>query len=130
MEKPRLQALQHHMEAHSLGERLCGLLDGAAAAAAQEAAAAGPATFVCSGPLTRIDPGLKVPAAGGRIALPLQKEQAAALKAVCTLAPFGQGEATVTNPAVRHSYQLDPSAFELTNPRELGCWRQHCTVTT
>lgn len=105
------------MAAPSLGARLCSLLDGSEASAAQEAAA-GPAAFVCSGPLTRTNPGLDVPAAGGRIALPLQEDQAAALKAVCSLAPFGQGEATVHDTAVRHTWQLDPSAFELTNPRE------------
>lgn len=106
------------MEASTLRERLCALLDGGAAAAAAEAPAAGPPAVVCSGPLTRTGPGLEVPAAGGRITLPLQEEQAAALKAVCSLAPFGQGEATVTDPAVRHTHQLDPSAFELTNRRK------------
>ncbi|KAI7843611.1 hypothetical protein COHA_002851 [Chlorella ohadii] len=105
------------MAAPSLGERLCALLDTAGHADADAAAADAPTTFVCSSPLTRTNPGLEVSAAGGRIALPLQEDQAAALKAVCSLAPFGQGEATVTDTAVRHTWQLDPSAFQLTNPR-------------
>lgn len=106
------------MAAPSLGERLCALLDTAGHADADEAAADAPTTFVCSSPLTCTNPGLEVSAAGGRIALPLQEDQAAALKAVCSLAPFGQGEATVTDTAVRHTWQLDPSAFQLTNPRK------------
>lgn len=77
-----------------------------------------PTAFVCSSPLTRTNPGLEVPAAGGCIALPLQEDQAVASKAVCSLAPFGQGEATVTDTAVRHTWQLDPSAFQLTNSRK------------
>lgn len=106
------------MATPSLGERLCALLDGAAEAAGEGAAAAGPAAVVCSGPLTRIDPCLEMPAAGGRISLPLQPAQVAALKAACTLAPFGHGEETRTDTAVRHTWQLDPAAFELASPRE------------
>lgn len=102
----------------SLGDWLCALVDGATAAAAVEAPAGRQPASVCFSPLSQIGPGLVVPAAGGRMTLPLQEEQAAALEAVCSLAPFGQGEATVTNPAVRHTYHLDPSAFELNNPRE------------
>ena len=43
----------------------------------------------------------------GRIALPLCPDQAASLLAASEVAPFGKGSATVIDPAVRRTQQID-----------------------
>lgn len=62
-----------------------------------------------------VHPGLNVDSVGV-IALPLQPEQAKALQACCRLAPFGRGEETLWDPAVRRTWQLDPSKINFNNP--------------
>jgi hypothetical protein len=56
----------------------------------------------------------------GILGLPLNDLQVAPLKQKCHLAPFGRGEQTVVNPEVRHTWQLDPTQFSITNPGEMA----------
>lgn len=51
----------------------------------------------------------------GRVELPLKDPQASELVKVCNQAPFGKNELTLVDPAVRDSYQLDPSQVSITN---------------
>lgn len=51
----------------------------------------------------------------GRVELPLKDPQASELIKVCNQAPFGKNELTLVDPAVRDSYQLDPSQVTITN---------------
>lgn len=106
----------------SIQERLRELLGGAEAAAAAQGSE--PGTFACSGPLTRVNPGLEVDGAG-KVALPLEAAAVGALQAACTMAPFGSGEQTIVDPAVRHTWQADPELLEITNPSERGAAACH-----
>lgn len=80
-------------------------------------------------------PGLVVDGLGS-LSVPLSDKLAVELKAVCSRAPFGRGESTVYDPAVRDTWQLAPDRFRLSNPawdgrflpalvervkKELGC---------
>lgn len=49
----------------------------------------------------------------GVIGLPLCAEQGAQLRAACQPAPYGHGEDTVLDPAVRSAYQLDASEVQV-----------------
>lgn len=49
----------------------------------------------------------------GRIALPLLADQAARLIALAEAAPFGRGEQTVIDPAVRRTWQIAPDRVRL-----------------
>ena len=90
----------------SLQMQLYALLSGTTADAAPS-----PSEFCCQGPLTRVCPGLKV-AGLGRVGLPLDAQQAAALKAgPARLAPFARGEETITDTDLRHTWQLEPEQF-------------------
>ena len=101
----------------SLQRQLYRLLSGEPEADTTSARKA-PSEFCCNGPLTKVSPGLEV-AGLGRVALPLDPQTAAALTSgPARLAPFGRGEDTVTDTSVRHTWQLEPSQFRLTNPRE------------
>ena len=55
------------------------------------------------------------------IALPVSEEQSAWIKQVAELAPFGRGEQTVVDAAIRHTWQLAPDQFELRNPGVCVC---------
>lgn len=80
-------------------------------------------------------PGLVVDGVG-LVSVPLSEDVAVKLKAVCVRAPFGRGESTLHDPAVRDTWQLSPDKFRLSNPawdasflpalvqsvkKELGC---------
>jgi hypothetical protein len=97
-----------------LQQQVYSLLSGAASA---DPTSLGPSEFCCCGPLTRISPGLEVPGLG-KVGLPLDAQQAEPLKAgPGRPAPFGRGEKTITDTDVRHTWQLEPEQFCLTNPR-------------
>ena len=49
----------------------------------------------------------------GPIALPLLAVQIAALRAAAERAPYGLGEATLVDPAVRNTWQIDPSRIRI-----------------
>lgn len=68
--------------------------------------------FLCAGPLTTTPPGLEVTGVGA-VELPLSAAAAAALKRVAAPCPFGRGEETVVDPAVRRCLQVEPSQFSL-----------------
>lgn len=68
------------------------------------------ADFCCSGQLGRLSAGLTV-AGLGALRLPLGDQQAEQLKQLCTMAPYGKGEHTVVDPAVRHTWQCEPAQF-------------------
>lgn len=60
-------------------------------------------------------PGLVVDGIG-MLSVPLSEEAAVRLKAACSRAPFGRGESTLYDPAVRDTWQLAPDRFRLSNP--------------
>lgn len=62
-----------------------------------------------------VHPGLVVEGVGV-VALPLQPEQAKLLQSCCQAAPFGRGEQTLWDPAVRRTWQLEPSRIGFNNP--------------
>src|SRR5215470_15730853 len=72
--------------------------------------------FSVGGTLPSILPGLQVNGVGP-IGLPLTEHQAQALIHVSELAPYGRGEETIVDPAVRRSWQLSADDFELGNPQ-------------
>lgn len=61
-------------------------------------------------------PGLTVDDVG-LISLPLGPHQAGALIARCRQAPYGKGTETIVDTHVRRTWELDPDAFRLTNPK-------------
>eukprot|EP01116_Phalansterium_solitarium_P014054 TRINITY_DN3157_c0_g1_i1.p1 TRINITY_DN3157_c0_g1~~TRINITY_DN3157_c0_g1_i1.p1 ORF type:complete len:414 (+),score=135.65 TRINITY_DN3157_c0_g1_i1:99-1340(+) len=73
-----------------------------------------PGDFATSGVLEAPLPGLEVDGIG-TIALPLIAEQAERLKSRCVRAPFGRGQETLVDPAVRNTWQLAPDSFRLRN---------------
>jgi predicted 2-oxoglutarate/Fe(II)-dependent dioxygenase YbiX len=76
----------------------------------------GPGDFATGGLLADAGmPGLEV-AGLGPVGLPLEARTAGELKARCVMAPFGKGARTERDETVRHTWQLEPSQFELTNP--------------
>ena len=60
-------------------------------------------------------PGLVVDGVG-RIGLPLSETQAKELANRCEQAPFGRGEKTLVDKAVRNTFQLAPEYVQITNP--------------
>src|SRR5215831_1368120 len=72
--------------------------------------------FSVGGTLPSILPGLRVHGVGP-LGLPLTEHQAQALIQVSELAPYGRGEETIVDPAVRRSWQLSADDFELGNPQ-------------
>lgn len=53
---------------------------------------------------------------GGGIGLPLSDRDAEALVAASRQAPFGKGEDTIVDTAVRKTWELSPADFQITNP--------------
>lgn len=51
----------------------------------------------------------------GALHLPFDAKQGRQLRQLCCEAPFGRGEDTVYDPAVRQSRQLDPSKISFAN---------------
>lgn len=66
-------------------------------------------------------PGLKIDGIEETISLPLSHDVARKISECCEQAPFGRGEKTVVDTAVRKIKQLDPSKFSITNPS----WGRH-----
>ena len=50
------------------------------------------------------------------IPLPLKKDDAQIIKAVCRQAPFGHGDKTIVDTSIRNTWELDASRFDLKNP--------------
>ncbi|VFM99224.1 MAG: Predicted 2-oxoglutarate- and Fe(II)-dependent dioxygenase YbiX [Candidatus Kentron sp. G] len=72
---------------------------------------------VCTGDdIPFVMPGLTVDDVG-LISLPLGPDQASALIARCRQAPYGKGTETIVDTGVRRTWELDPDAFQLTNPK-------------
>ena len=72
--------------------------------------------FSVGGTLPSILPGLQVNGVGP-LGLPLTEHQAQALIQVSELAPYGRGEETIVDPAVRRCWQISANDFELGNPQ-------------
>ncbi len=75
-----------------------------------------PGTVYTSGDLPLVMPGLEVEGLGS-MRLPLGKTQARKLAKLCHQAPYGKGTETVIDLDVRRTWELDPEAFQLTNPK-------------
>ena len=71
-----------------------------------------PGDFCVTGTAELRPPVLEV-AGVGRVALPLLPAQAAQLAAVAEPAPYGRGEDTVLDPAVRRSWQISPELVRI-----------------
>lgn len=95
-------------------------------------AAVPPIQFACSGKLSEAPPAPlstfpDITVEGfGPLALPLSKEQAAALKAVAEQAPHGRGLRTVVDTAVRDAYQVGVLAGALTCLLHAYIWVPVC----
>lgn len=76
----------------------------------------GEGTFACFGQLPDAPlPGLEI-AGLGPVGLPLHDHEAARTIAAAELAPFGKGDQTVVDLAVRSTWQIDISRVTLQNP--------------
>ena len=64
-------------------------------------------------------PALRVEGISAQIGLPLTEAQAKAITEKCSQAPFGRGERTIVDTSVRRTWQLDPSQFDIRNPKWL-----------
>ena len=71
-------------------------------------------SFETAGNIGIKQPGLEIQGLP-RISLPLTNHDAEEVKKLCTLAPFGRGERTGHDPSVRHTWQLEPSQFQIKN---------------
>ncbi|KAJ3033570.1 hypothetical protein HDV00_006055 [Rhizophlyctis rosea] len=68
------------------------------------------------GPSDTLSPLLHLTIDGvGRVAFPLCREQAASIKAVCEVAPFGKGSDTIVDVNVRKAWQVGPEKVRLTS---------------
>ncbi|KAF0316046.1 2og-fe oxygenase superfamily protein [Colletotrichum asianum] len=68
---------------------------------------------------TFANPGLKI-GDNPPIPLPLAPRDAEVIKAACRQAPFGRGDETVVDTAVRKTWELDHTQFKLSNPEWRG----------
>jgi len=75
--------------------------------------------FAVSGSLDLVLPGLRVEGVG-EIGLPVAPDDARALIGVAERAPFGRGEETVVDPAVRSVWQIGPERVAFGNPKWKG----------
>ena len=75
-----------------------------------------PGDVVAAGNRELALPGLEVEGLG-TIGLPLPKAQARALRRRCRQAPYGKGTQTLVDTEVRRVWEMDPTHFELTNPK-------------
>ncbi len=71
-----------------------------------------PGDFVAAGTIELLAPSLEVEGVGP-VALPLLPEQANRIIGVAEAAPYGRGEKTVVDPAVRHCWQIGPDRVRL-----------------
>ncbi len=76
----------------------------------------GAGTFACAGQVPFTPPGLEV-AGVGELAFPILPGQAEALMSQGRPAPFGKGHLTLTDPAVRHSQEVDASQVSFQSPQ-------------
>lgn len=74
-----------------------------------------PGTFCTSGSAAAVMPGLEVGGIGA-IGLPPAAGQIEELKQRCEQAPYGKGQDTLVDTAVRRVWRLTPDRFALTNP--------------
>ncbi|KAF8312028.1 hypothetical protein DL93DRAFT_1360309 [Clavulina sp. PMI_390] len=72
------------------------------------------------------NPGLEIPGFG-ILGLPLNPREAKILITHCSQAPFGKGERTVVDKAVRDTWELNPDRFTLSNP-DFASWVQSTVV--
>ena len=63
-----------------------------------------------------VNPAIFIPGLGG-IGLPLSERNAKLVSYASHPAPFGEGEATVVDPTVRKTIELNAEQFELRNPK-------------
>lgn len=83
-------------------------------------------TFASSVPIGRIGP-LPISVNGvGEIALPLGESQARQIIAQAHQAPYGKGSDTIVDTAVRNTWELDPSQFDIGSPGWAGLVQQLC----
>ena len=75
-----------------------------------------PGDFCTCGNRPLVMPGLDVDKMGV-VGLPLTKTHARKLIALCRQAPYGKGTETVVDTDVRRVWELDPTQFQLTNPK-------------
>lgn len=73
------------------------------------------AQFCTAGSLPPVLPGLQVQGVG-EIGVPVQPAQAQQLMQQAVLAPYGRGEETIVDPAVRRVWQIEPAQCSLHNP--------------
>jgi len=71
-----------------------------------------PGDFFAAGTTELLAPSLEVEGVGP-VALPLLPEQAKRIIGVADAAPYGRGEETVVDPAVRHCWQIGPDRVRL-----------------
>jgi hypothetical protein len=69
-------------------------------------------SFASFGRLDYIDPEIHVPLTG-TLAVPLQQNQAQLLMKACHQAPFGKGDQTIVDLAVRNTLELNADEFEI-----------------
>ncbi|CAF5087189.1 unnamed protein product, partial [Rotaria sp. Silwood1] len=67
------------------------------------------------------DPKVMINGMQEHIQLPLEPSQAKLIIEQCSLAPFGRKDKTILDKSVRHTWQLNPSSFIITNSE----WKIH-----
>lgn len=75
-----------------------------------------PGYFACGGSVELPMPVLRVDGVEGVVGLPLGRASAKEIIEKCSQAPYGRGEETIVDTAVRNTWQLDPSKFSVNNP--------------
>ena len=79
-----------------------------------------PGDFACGGSIFLPLPALRVHGVDELVGLPISTSQAKAIIEQCSQAPYGRGEETIVDTAVRNTWQLNPSKFTILNPE----WEQ------
>ena len=74
-----------------------------------------PGDFACGGSISLPLPALCVPGLDDLLGLPLPGQQARAVIGKCSQAPYGHGEKTLVDTAVRKTRQLNPDNFVILN---------------
>ena len=86
-----------------------------------------PGDFACGGSVSLPLPALHVDGVDGILGLPIGRLEAKAVIEQCSQAPYGRGEQTIIDTAVRNTWQLNPSKVTILNPE----WEQRlkCLVS-
>ena len=79
-----------------------------------------PGDFACGGSIPLPLPALRVHGVDELVGLPICTSQAKAIIEQCSQAPYGRGEETIVDTAVRNTWQLNPFKFTILNPE----WEQ------